>query len=158
MTCRTLLVACLLATACAAPAPDPVVADAPPFELAAARREIEQLNARFTDAHVRGDSLTIDSLFTADARSLPPGAAEAVGIAAIHALTMAYLEGGVSEFREVTTDFYGDANLVVDQGTYVMTYGPDRVTERGKYLNVWVPVNGSWRIRTNIWNADATVP
>lgn len=28
-----------------------------------------------------------------------------------------------------------------------MTYGPDNVTERGKYLNVWQQVNGSWKIK-----------
>lgn len=125
------------------------------FDLTAARQEITALNARFTAAHVAGEVGTIDSMFTADARSLPPGAAPAVGIAAIHALTMEYLKAGVTEFREETTDFYGSADLVVDQGTYVLTYGTPAVTERGKYLNVWVREGDAWKIRTNIWNADA---
>ena len=33
---------------------------------------------------------------------------------------------------------------------------PDRVTERGKCLNVWTQVNGSRKIKANMWNADAT--
>ena len=37
----------------------------------------------------------------------------------------------------------------------LMTYGPDHVTERGKYLNVWTRVNGSWKIASNMWNTDA---
>jgi len=29
------------------------------------------------------------------------------------------------------------------------------VTERGKYMNVWQQVNGSWKIKANMWNTDA---
>lgn len=130
----------------------------PAFDLAGARAEIAALNARFTEAHVRGDSATIDSMFTADARSLPPGATAAAGIAAIHALTMDYLRAGITEFREETVDFYGTEDYVVDEGTYLLAYGTPPVTERGKYLNVWKRVNGGWRLRTNIWNTDAAPP
>lgn len=45
---------------------------------------------------------------------------------------MEYLKAGVSEFREETTDFYGNAEYVIDAGTYVVTYRPDHTTERGK--------------------------
>ena len=151
-TVPALLLPALLA-ACATPAPAPG-GDAAAFDLAAARQEITALNARFTQAHVDRDSLTIDSMLTADARSLPPGAEPAIGLAAIHALTMEYLKAGVTEFREETTDFYGDAEMLVDQGTYVLTYGSPAVTERGKYLNVWVRDGGRWKIRTNIWNSS----
>lgn len=142
--------------ACSRPAtPGAGSGSAAPFDLAAAREEITALNARFTAAHVAGDSATIDSLLTADARSLPPGAEPSGGLAAIHALTMEYLKAGITEFREETTDFYGGPDLVVDQGTYLLTYGTPAVTERGKYLNVWVRQGGAWKIRTNIWNAGA---
>lgn len=129
--------------------------DAPAFDLTRARAQIEALNAKFTQAHVMGDSTTIDSMFTPDARSLPPGADAAVGIAAIHALTMNFLQVGITEFREETVDFYGTADYVVDEGTYVLTYGTSPATERGKYLNVWKKVNGEWKLKTNIWNLDA---
>ena len=149
---RTAFQLILLLGACSRPAaPD----TAAPFDLAAARQEITALNARFTQAHVDRDSLTIDSMLTADARSLPPGADAAVGLPAIHALTMDYLMAGVTEFREETVDFYGNAEMLVDQGTYVLTYGTPAVTEHGKYLNVWVRQGGAWKIRTNIWNSSA---
>jgi hypothetical protein len=34
-----------------------------------------------------------------------------------------------------------------------MTYGPDDVVERGKYLNVWKPEDGACKLSANIWNA-----
>ena len=80
------------------------------------------------------------------------------GAQALHDFTVEYLKAGLSEFREEATDFYGNAEFVVDAGTYVVTYGPEHVTERGKYLNVWKKVNGTWKIQSNIWNSDAPAP
>lgn len=90
--------------------------------------------------------------------SYPPGAPAVSGLPALHAFTVEYLEAGLTEFREESTDFYGNREYVVDAGTYVVIYGPDNVTERGKYLNVWQQVDGEWKIRTNMWNTDAPAP
>ncbi len=127
--------------------------EAPAFDIAATRAVIAQQNKRFTDAHVTGDVAAIDAMFLPDARSYPPGAPAAVGIEAIHALTVDFLKAGITEFREETTAFYGNAEYVVDEGTYVLAYGQG-LTERGKYINVWKQANGNWRIQANIWNAD----
>ena len=125
------------------------------FDLAKMQKVIEANNARFTDSHVQGDQATIDAMFTKDAKCLPPGADPVIGRDAIAQLTRQYLEGGVSEFRESTTDFYGNEELLIDQGTYVMVYGKDKTRETGKYLNVWKKEEGVWKIYSNIWNTNA---
>jgi ketosteroid isomerase-like protein len=152
---RWAIAASLFAGACGGTAPVSTRADPPAFDLAATRRHIEQLNERFTKAHLTGDVATIDAMFTPDAKSFPPGADAAISLPAIHALTLDYLEAGITEFREETTDFYGNAEYVIDEGTYVLTYGATPVTERGKYLNVWKQVDGSWKLQANIWNTNA---
>ena len=151
---RWSVLATLLAGACSGPAPASTRAERLPFDLDATRRLIAQQNERFTHAHVTGDIATIDSMFAPDAKSFPPGAAAVTGLPALHAFTVEYLKAGVTEFCEKTTDFYGNAEQVVDAGTYVVTYGPAHVTERGKYLNVWTQVNGTWKIKANMWNTD----
>jgi len=50
----------------------------------------------------------------------------------------------------------GTRELLVDAGTYVMTYGTDHVVERGKYLNVWKQEDGAWKIHANIWNTSSS--
>jgi hypothetical protein len=150
---RFCVFAIIVASACDGPAPG-----LPPFNLAATRQLIGQQNARFTQAHLTGDIALIDSMFAPDAKSFPPGAAAVTGLPAMHDFTVEYLKAGLTEFREETTDFYGNAEFVVDAGTYVVTYGPEHVTERGKYLNVWKNVNGTWKIQSNIWNSDVPVP
>ena len=98
------VLASLLASACRGPAPAPAStrADRPPFDLVATRRLIERQNERFTKAHLTGDSAAIDAMFTPDAKSFPPGADAAIGLPAIHALTMDHLNAGITEFREDT--------------------------------------------------------
>ncbi len=125
------------------------------FDLAAARKVIEENNARFTKAHVTGDGKLIDSMFTKDARSLPPESEPVIGVAAISKLTAQYLAAGVAEFTEVTTDFYGNEDLLIDQGNYVMVYGKEKTMEKGKYVNVWKKEDGVWKIYSNIWNTNA---
>ena len=70
-------------TACGDVEPPPAPATPPAFDLAAARKVIEGNNLRFTQANVTGDQALIDAMFTADARSLPPGADPVVGRDAI---------------------------------------------------------------------------
>ena len=150
---HSLALAAFLAVGCAREPDAGNRTDAMAFDLDAARTIIAQHNTQFTDAHVSGDVAAIDAMFLPDARSYPPGAPAAIGIAAIHALTVDFLKAGITEFREETTAFYGNAELIVDEGIYVLTYG-EGVTERGKYINVWKQVDGNWRIQANIWNAD----
>jgi ketosteroid isomerase-like protein len=125
------------------------------FDLAAMRKVIEENNLRFTRAHVTGDQALIDAMFTQDARSLPPESEPVIGRAAISKLTADYIAFGVAEFSEETTDFYGNEELLIDQGNYVMVYGKDKTTEKGKYLNVWKQEGGTWKIYSNVWNTNA---
>ena len=124
------------------------------FDLRATCAIVARRNGEFTSAHVAGDIATIDAMFTRDAKSLPPGTEMVTGPAALHAFTVEYLKSGVKEFREQTTECFGDEDLLVDQGAYSVTYGPDNTVERGKYLNVWKQEDGAWKIHANIWNTS----
>jgi ketosteroid isomerase-like protein len=161
----TAFLALLLVTSCRTPDDSRRPGAAPPgpatFDLRAACAIVERKNAEFTGAHVAGDIATIDAMFTRDAKSFPPGAEPVTGSAALHAFTVEYLRVGVKEFAEQTMDCYGNGELLVDQGAYVVTYGPDNTVERGKYVNVWTPEDGTWKIHANIWNTSppaATAP
>ena len=154
---RSVLLATLLAVGCGGQPHAGTGGENPDFDLAATRELIAQQNQHFTEAHITGDVAAIDAMFAPDARSYPPGAPAAIGLPAIHALTVDFLRAGITEFHEETTAFYGNAEYAIDEGIYVLRYGGG-VTERGKYVNVWKQVNGTWRIQANIWNTDPPVP
>ena len=125
------------------------------FDLVAMRKVIEENNSRFTKAHVSGDAPLIDNMFTRDAKVLPPESPPVVGRTAIAKLTADYIAFGITEFSEETTDFYGNEDLLIDQGNYVMVYGKEKTVEKGKYVNVWKKEDGNWKIYSNIWNTNA---
>jgi ketosteroid isomerase-like protein len=125
----------------------------PHFDLVAMRTLITEKNAAFTQAHITGDSTVLIDYFTPDARVLGPNAEAVVGQAAIAELNAQYVGYGIKEFTEVTTNFYGDENYLIDEGTYFMRYG-ENVVEEGKYLNVWKQVDGDWRVCANMWNTN----
>jgi ketosteroid isomerase-like protein len=131
--------------------------EASAFDLAAVRAVIEARNQQFTNAHVVGslDSAAMVNIFTSDARILPPDADPVIGRPAIEALTGLYMTMGITEFREETTVFYGNREMVVDEGTYVFVYDEGRTTERGKYVNIWRKEGGEWKIYSNMWNTNA---
>jgi len=131
--------------------------DTPAFDLTAMRSAIEARNEEFTKAHLVGslDSAAMVNIFTSDARILPPNADPVIGRSAIEALTALYMTMGVTEFREETTAFYGNQEMLVDEGTYVFAYDGGRKTERGKYVNIWRKEAGEWKIYSNMWNTNA---
>lgn len=155
---RWSVLAFLLAGACTGAAPESAGDESPSFDLDATRQRIAELNEQFTRAHITGDVAAIDSMLAPDAASYPPGGDAVTDPQAMHDFTVAYIELGLTEFREETTEFYGNAEHVVDAGTYVVTYGPDNVTEHGKYLNVWQWVDGNWKIKSNMWNTSPPAP
>jgi ketosteroid isomerase-like protein len=135
------------------PATPPADETAATFDLAAMRTLITEKNTRFTQAHISGDSAVLIDYFTPDARVLGPNAKAVVGQAAIAELNAQYVGYGIKEFTETTTNFYGDENYLIDEGTYFMRYGED-VVEVGKYLNVWQQIDGEWRVCANMWNSN----
>jgi ketosteroid isomerase-like protein len=137
----------------AAPGPSAADESVASFDLGAMRTLIMEKNAAFTQAHITGDSAVLIDYFTPDARVLGPNAKAVVGQAAIAELNAQYVGYGIKEFTEVTTNFYGDENYLIDEGTYFMRYGED-VVEEGKYLNVWKQVDGEWRVCANMWNSN----
>lgn len=128
------------------------------FDLSAMRNDIEARNRVFTNAHVIGDSVAMVDIFADDARVLPPNADPVIGRAAIEVLTAAYLTYGITEFREETIEFYGNQDLLIDEGRYVMVYGNDNTREEGKYVNIWRKQRGEWKLYSNIWNSSAPLP
>lgn len=86
--------------------------------MANGRGLIERQNTRFTQAHLKGDTALIDLMFARDAKSFPLGGATFAGFPGLHDLTVEYLKAGLTEFREETTDSYGNGEFVVDAGTY----------------------------------------
>ena len=118
-------------------------------------KTIRKKTKAFTAAHVSKDTAYLNGIFTKDARVLAPNMDVVTGKKAISQLNEEWVNFGIHEFEENSTATYGGGDFIVDEGNYFMTYGPDTVVDKGKYINVWKKVNGNWKIYSNIWNSSA---
>jgi hypothetical protein len=111
----------------------------------------------FTQAHITGDTAFLNRIFAHDARIYPPNSDVVMGYDAITAVNLEWVNYGIKEFREESTRFYGNKELLIDEGTYYLRYGEENTIDKGKYINIWKMTNGEWKILSNIWNTGLPV-
>ncbi len=129
---------------------------AAPVDAAAVRAAIEQENARWVAAALRGDAAGAAAIFTDDAILLPPNSFPIVGRAAIQA---AYT--GLRSIRDVQVipeelEVLGD--VAIARGHYVTTHGAPgqpAVVDRAKFIDVWKRgADGVWRKHRDMFSSD----
>lgn len=134
----------LLASACSqAPAP----ADSSVITSGAAKWEAS-FNA--------GDIDTLVSLYTADARVLPPNSELEIGSDAVRAEFSAMIDAGLA-ITLSTVEAMVSGDIGHRFGTYTLQTGGETV-DVGKYIETWQRGDdGQWRISNDIWNSDLPV-
>lgn len=103
------------------------------------------------------DAAAIASLYTDDAKVMPPGAEAVEGRAAIEEALASVLEaagGSQMAIKPVELMVHGD--VVIDVGSFVETAADGSHKDHGKYMAVWKQVDGSWKIVRDIWNSSMT--
>ena len=122
------------------------------FDITEARRAINQKTLLFLEAHIQKDTAVLNNIITKDAISYPPKMFPVTGRKAIARLNWQWVNYGIYNFDEKSSRTYGNEDLIVDEGTYQMVYGPDSTKESGNYTNIWKNEGGEWKLYSNIWN------
>ena len=104
------------------------------------------LNAKDIDA--------LASLYTEDARVMPPNEKATIGNDAVRAAFGGMIDAGLSgTLTSVDAAVSGDIGFNV--GVYTLLSGDD-VVDTGKYMETWRRGDdGQWRMSNDIWNSDA---
>src|SRR5688572_22618369 len=123
------------------------------FDLAAARSAVDAANAKFMDGIKKGDSAAIAALYTDDAVAMPPNM-EPVRGAAIAGLWGSVIRMGVKDAKFMTDDVSGNADMLAETARYEMYGADNKLLDKGKYVVVWKPVNGEWKLHRDIWNSS----
>eukprot|EP01035_Chromulina_nebulosa_P005670 gene5670-7693_t len=88
----------------------------PTFDLANAKKEIEDINRTFMEFIVKGDSVGLANLYTADAKLMFAGAPADVGRANIQTAFSHVLSSGVTKADIKTIDVFGTEELLAEEG------------------------------------------
>ena len=140
-----LTTALLVIVGVAACAPAPQGSQDSPEISAGAKAWNEALNA--------GDIESIVAMYTEDARILPPNAEIAQGHDAARKIFGSMIDAGLGgTLATLEATAAGDIGYRV--GTYVLETADGTVADKGKYIETWRLVDGSWKISNDQFSSD----
>ena len=129
------------------------------FDLAAVRKVIDSTNAVFGSMISKGDSAGLASLYTSDAKLMPPNMPTASGRSAIQSTFAGLFAAmGTPGLTLTSTDIWGNEELVTEVGTYTMTDKSGKEIDKGKYIDLWKLEDGKWKLHRDIFNSDNPPP
>lgn len=131
--------------------------DTPAFDLAAAKASIDAMNAKVGESFRKKDSVAIASYYTDDATMLPPNSDPVKG-AGILSAWGAFCNMGISDLKLMADEVSGNGDQLAEVGHYEMVGADGKTADKGKYLVIWKPVDGGWKLHRDIWNSSMPAP
>ena len=125
----------------------------PEFSIDQAREEIAQRLRDYERALARGDVQALGALYTEDAEIIHQGP-NTVGRVNIEKVFEGMVRDSATQSGFTTTGLWGDARLLVEQGTGYFAKADGSDKSSGEYLLVWKKENGTWKIFRDTWFAD----
>jgi ketosteroid isomerase-like protein len=124
------------------------------FSIDAVKAHIIEMNKTYSNRFTTNDTAFYISRYCKDAQVYSPGLPAVMGRDSI--INFFYQNGTNSETKiELPTgNFYGNEELVVEEGTYNF---PDRKGgsfDKGKFIALWKQEDGKWKMYREIWNTD----
>ena len=144
-------IACCLALALGcAPAP-------PPDNSAAARTGIEAVNATFMKLVAEKNAAGLASLYTDDAKVLPPNGPPVEGRAAIEQFFAAIVRGIAKvQLDTVEVEGHGDTAHEVEALTFFDANGAK--IDEGKAIVIWKKVGEEWKLHRDMFSSNLPPP
>ena len=124
----------------------------------AVRAQIEQAEARFSDAFNRGDIQTLAAMYDPDAVVLAPNAPPMRGRQNIEALWSGARQQGFKTLNLVVNSVEVIGNHAIELGSYTLVIQPPglaETTDRGKYMVLWRrEPDGTWMLYRDMFNTS----
>lgn len=125
------------------------------FDLAAAKKVIDSLNAEFGNYVSKGDSVGLAAMYSSDAKLMAPNFPAASGKSQIQsAFSGMFAAYGPVNLTLTAEEVLGNGVLLTDVGTYKITDKTGKEIEKGKYVDIWKMEDGKWKLYRDIFNSD----
>ncbi|MEO7961177.1 MAG: hypothetical protein ABIR19_06515 [Ginsengibacter sp.] len=105
-----------------------------------------------------GDSVAVAGSYANDASILPAQSKEIAGRdEVIHYISL-MMRQGVKNFTLETKNIWGDSSLLAEEGVYELADSLGNSLDKGKYIVLWTPEGGNWKMFRDIWTSDLPYP
>ncbi len=121
------------------------------------RTAIETNSRQFIEAFNKGDAPAVASMYTMDARVLPPNGEMVEGRANIQKFWQGAMSAGLKIVSLETVNVETQGNIAVEIGRYTLTVpgaGGTTTTDKGKYVVVWKRDGRRWKLAVDIFNTN----
>ncbi|MFN0013121.1 MAG: YybH family protein [Saprospiraceae bacterium] len=125
-----------------------------PFDLESVKTHINKANETY-GLRAKGDPAFFASVYTQGAWVMPAGVPKITGMGNIIAFFKAPADAPPFSVKVTAEEIFGNADNVIETGTYELLDDEGASFEKGKFVVVWRQEGGSWKIHREIWTADA---
>ena len=129
----------------------------PSFDLAVAKKEIEEANRNFMDLVAKGDSVGLANSYTIDAKFMSAGAPAVVGRANIQGAMSGIVKSGITKVDIRLKEVFGTEDLIAEEGELTL-YVKGKAVAEEKYIVLWKKEDGRWKLFRDIFNSNLPVP
>ncbi|MEO8517142.1 MAG: DUF4440 domain-containing protein [Flavobacterium sp.] len=130
----------------------------PAFDLAVAKKTVEDRSKIFAEAMNNNDSIELANCYTTDAKFMQPNGKSVVGRANIQKLIGQMMKTGMPHFTIETIEVWGDENILTAEENWTFTDKDKKVLDAGKSLEVFKMEDGVWKLHRDCYNSDMPLP
>lgn len=116
--------------------------------------QIEAANAVYGERFKTQDTIWYAGRYTHDACILPEKTARICGLKDIISYYYNKGENRGLDIKITTLDVTGGPEAVIEEGIYTLSDDKGTVLDKGKFIATWVPEDGTWKLRREIWTTD----
>jgi len=127
------------------------------FNLPTAEKEIEVRLRDYEKALKNGDSIALGNMYTADAELFSNGGPSTIGRENLIKSFGGMIRDSITGSGFKTTGLWGNADMLVEEGTGFFAQANGKKVSSGKYLLVWKKDEGQWKIFKDTFFSDGTL-
>lgn len=130
----------------------------PDFDIAVAKKGIEEANLEFVAFFNKSDSEGLASMFTIDGESMEPNELPIYGRDKIQAHYAQVMKAGTNKLTLVTVGLWGTVDLLAEEGDYTIVDKDGQELDKGKYIVLWKIEDGKWKLFRDCYNSNLSIP
>lgn len=126
----------------------------PVLDSVAAKKAVEDGQQTFMDLFRKGDSIGVANVYTVDAKVMNAGSPAAQGRDSIIEFFGKIFRTGKQIITVKTIGLWNSADMIVEDGQWIMADKNGKEYDHGKYLILWKMEDGKWKKFRDCHNSD----